>query len=173
MPKTKALDPQKMAKPSLLVWVWILIMCAENVYHRFPSIVFKDWRLIPYRSSSYQDELNLPPCSTVYNKPCFIVPLYVIALHPCSPVYNKHSELLDCWGISTWDSRWHNPSSSLSKPTPHLLVCLCACPVFTLLPPQLCQSLIKFHIARRHVSNRRALGCLALIIIPPTLSQYY
>lgn len=126
MSKTKALDPQKMAKPFLLVWVWILTMCVENVYHRFPSMVFIGWRLIPHRSSSYQEELNLPPCSTVCIKPSFIVPLHVIIRHPCSAVYKKHPGFLGCWGISTWDSRWHSPSSCLPKPTP-LSLCACVC----------------------------------------------
>lgn len=50
-----------------MVCVQMLIVCAESVHHSFLPWISMSWRLLCYRICSYQGQLNLPPCSLVYN----------------------------------------------------------------------------------------------------------
>lgn len=89
------------AKTSLLVCVWILILCVENVYCNFvSSLNIYSLRLLPHRDWSYHDYLD----------PVSLTLLYAITLTPYSTLYNKHTELGGA-AVSA-SERPHHPTSA-------------------------------------------------------------
>lgn len=122
MSRTLALDPWQ---SSLLVRVWLLRVCAENVHHG--SRMFLAWRLLTCRDCSYWDELSL-----------LLVQLYILTLSPCLSVCNNSSSLSSCLQpfkhLTHTLSFWDAAASSSENPVHPIPAFLCVClSSFTLL----------------------------------------
>lgn len=104
--------------PALYLWVhvWMLAVCAENVYRTLPTSPSQCLRpddCSPRETIPTEISRSHLLNSAVYHKPCLHIQLYALTPPLCSTTYNKQAEFLGCCNYSIKESSPLDPSSSV------------------------------------------------------------